>query len=80
MEYGTTQRADLHGERVRELAHILVAPEVAHAARVLDAEFADGDADKLSPSHLYFTNKAGDKVWRLPYDMTGDFASPELVN
>lgn len=30
-------------------------------------------------SHLHFTNRAGDKVWRLPYDMTADFAAPELV-
>jgi len=41
--------------------------------------WADGDADKFSESHLHFTNRAGDKVWRLPYDMTEDFASPELL-
>lgn len=41
--------------------------------------WADGDPDKLSPSHLYFTNKAGDKVWQLPYDMAGDEAAPVLV-
>jgi hypothetical protein len=44
------------------------------------AFWADGDADKLSPSHLYFTNKAGSQVWRLPYDMEGETARPELVN
>lgn len=43
------------------------------------AYWADGDADQLSESHLYFTTRAGDKVWRLPYHMTGDFAVPELV-
>jgi hypothetical protein len=43
------------------------------------AYWADGDADKLSESHLYFTNQAGDKVWRLPYTMTEDFAAPELL-
>ena len=42
--------------------------------------WADGDADKLSESHLYFTNKAGNKVWRLPYTMQNDFAPPELIN
>lgn len=42
------------------------------------AYWADGDADMLSESHLYFTNKAGDKVWRLPYTMTDDFAAPGL--
>ncbi len=40
------------------------------------AYWADGDADKLSESHLYFANKKGDKVWELPYDMAGDNAVP----
>ncbi|MDZ7618601.1 MAG: BNR-4 repeat-containing protein, partial [Patescibacteria group bacterium] len=38
------------------------------------AFWADGNSDKLSPSHLYFTNKDGSQVWRLPYDMDADFA------
>jgi hypothetical protein len=41
------------------------------------AYWADGDADKFSESHLYFTNRTGDKVWRMPYEMTEDFAAPE---
>jgi len=41
--------------------------------------WADGNADALSKSHLYFTNRTGDKVQRLPYDMSEDFAAPELV-
>lgn len=40
------------------------------------AFWADGNADKLSESKLYFTNKAGDAVWELPYDMKEDFAKP----
>jgi len=44
------------------------------------AYWADGDADTHSESHLYFTNKTGDKVWHLPYTMTSDFAKPEPVN
>jgi len=43
------------------------------------AYWADGNADTLSESHLWFTNKAGDKLWRLPYNMTEDFAAPVLV-
>jgi hypothetical protein len=43
------------------------------------AFWADGNPDKLTPSHLYFSNQAGDKVWELPYDMKGDFAKPVLV-
>lgn len=41
------------------------------------AFWADGDARQPSESHLYFTNRAGDAVWRLPVTMTGDFAEPE---
>ena len=41
--------------------------------------WADGNADTLSESHLHFTNRAGDKVWRLPYDMTEDFAAPAMM-
>jgi len=43
------------------------------------AFWADGNADKLSESRLYFTNRKGDKTWVLPYDMQKDFAKPELV-
>ena len=42
--------------------------------------WADGDPRQLSPSRLYFANRAGDRVWRLPYDMAGDFAEPVEVN
>jgi len=57
----------------------------AYARRPVDARcdfyafWADGNPDEFSPSHLYFTNRDGDRVWRLPYEMTGDFAKPELV-
>jgi len=40
------------------------------------AFWADGDADKFSESHLYFTNKQGDKVWELPYNMESNFEIP----
>ena len=43
------------------------------------AFWADGNADELSPSYLYFTNRDGSEVWRLPYDLEGDFARPEPV-
>jgi len=41
--------------------------------------WADGDADKFSESKLYFSNKKGNKVFVLPYDMTNDFEKPERV-
>ena len=43
------------------------------------ALWADGDARKPSECHLYFTNRDGDKVWRLPPKMTEDHARPEVV-
>lgn len=43
------------------------------------AFWADGDTDTLSRSYLYFSNREGDRVHRLPYDMTADFAAPELM-
>lgn len=43
------------------------------------AFWADGDAFKFSPSRLYFTNKAGDKVWVLPQIMNAAFEAPKLL-
>lgn len=57
----------------------------SYARRPLNAHkdfyafWADGDADKFSVSKLYFSNKKGNKVWQLPYEMEGDFAKPILV-
>ena len=43
------------------------------------AFWADGDADHMSESKLYFTNRKGNKVWLLPYDMDTEFATPVRV-
>ncbi|MCB0127071.1 MAG: hypothetical protein KDE58_32645, partial [Caldilineaceae bacterium] len=43
------------------------------------ALWADGNPRQPAPSHLYFTNRAGDTVWQLPPFMDSDFATPELV-
>jgi hypothetical protein len=43
------------------------------------ALWADGDAKKPSESSLYFTNRAGSRVWRLPVAMKEDFARPEAA-
>lgn len=56
----------------------------SYARRPLNAHsefysfWADGNADSLSISYLYFCNKKGDKVWRLPYTMQHDMEKPEL--
>jgi len=56
----------------------------AYARRPVNAHpdfyafWADGNPDELSESHLYFTNQSGDKVWKLPYDMSEATAEPVL--
>ena len=40
------------------------------------AFWADGNPDQFTPSHLYFCNKEG-KVFRMPYDMSSEWAAPE---
>ncbi|MBN2024224.1 MAG: BNR-4 repeat-containing protein [Pirellulales bacterium] len=44
------------------------------------ALWADGHGRKPSESRLYFTNKTGDHVWRLPPKMDSDVAKPEIAN
>jgi rhamnogalacturonyl hydrolase YesR len=58
----------------------------SYARRPLNAHddfyafWADGNADKFSQSKLYFSNKKGNKLWQLPYNMDTDFASPIPLN
>ncbi len=40
------------------------------------AFWADGDADKFSVSKLYFSNKKGNRVYELPYEMNSDEVKP----
>lgn len=41
------------------------------------AFWADGNPDEPSRSHLHFTNREGSQIWRLPYDMEGEFERPQ---
>jgi hypothetical protein len=50
-----------------------------HAHPDFYAFWADGNPDAMSESHLYFTNQSGDQVWRLPYEMDGEVARPQLL-
>ncbi len=43
------------------------------------ALWADGNPLATSPSSLYFTNKEGTHVWKLPTVMTEDFEKPERI-
>jgi hypothetical protein len=72
-----------HWRRIRVLTQGSVRNH-AYARRPLDAHpdvqaiWADGDADQLSVSHLYLTDRRG-RVFRLPYDMQGPYEKPEPV-
>jgi hypothetical protein len=56
-----------------------------YARRPVDANpqfyalWADGNPLERSESHLYFTDRDGSPVWRLPTKMDGDFAKPEVA-
>jgi hypothetical protein len=43
------------------------------------ALWADGHARQKSDSRLYFTNRTGTHVWRLPVVMTGEQMKPEIA-
>ena len=43
------------------------------------ALWADGNPLQRSESRLYFTDREGSHVWRLPTQMSGDFAKPEIA-
>ena len=57
----------------------------AYARRPVNARpdfyafWADGNPDSFSPSRIYFTNRSGDIVWRLPERMKGTLAKPEVI-
>jgi hypothetical protein len=57
-----------------------------YARRPIDAHpdfyalWADGHGRELSPSRLYFCNRDGTVVRRLPTEMSGDAAEPEVVS
>ena len=41
--------------------------------------FADGNPGERTISRIYFTDSAGEHVWRLPDTMDGDMAKPEMI-
>ncbi|MFC1526986.1 BNR-4 repeat-containing protein, partial [Candidatus Latescibacterota bacterium] len=44
------------------------------------AFWADGNPFEFSESRLYFTNREGDQVWRMPPAMAAGQAEPELIS
>ena len=91
-EYGTggemamwfSEDAGHSWRKVRNLTHASVRNH-GYARRPVNAHpefyafWADGNTDKMSESHLYFTNRSGNQVWRLPYVMRQSFAAPALL-
>lgn len=75
------------GESWKKVRNITKDSEFNHtyARRPVNAHkdffafWADGNTDEFSRSSLYFTNRRGNKVWRLPYQMNEDFAKPIRV-
>jgi hypothetical protein len=53
--------------------------KVWNANKEFYAFWADGDVEKLSVSHLYFTNQKCDRVWVLPYNMKKDLERPVRI-
>jgi len=43
------------------------------------AFWADGHPNTMTKSRLFFTDSRSEHVWRLPYDMKGEFATPQRV-
>lgn len=70
-----------------KVKHLTLNSKVNHtyARRPVNAHpdfyafWADGNPLEQSESRLYFTNKTGDHVWRLPTTMSGEFAKPEIA-
>jgi hypothetical protein len=75
---GATWQAEKELTRASELNH-------AYARRPVDAHpqfyalWADGNPLEPSESRLYFTDREGSAVWRLPINIRGDAALPEKV-
>ena len=55
------------------------AKKPVEAHRDFYALWADGDPLARSGSSLYYTNREGTGVWRLPEKMKGEWAKPERV-
>ena len=71
-----------HWEMVKQLTHDseynhTYVRRPVHAHPDFYALWADGHGRQPSESRLYFTDRAGSRVWRLPTSMAGEFARPE---
>ncbi len=73
-----------HWKKLRQLTHDSPFNHT-YARRPLNAQpefyalWADGHARQPSASQLYFTDRDGTHVWRLPAQIEGETAKPEIV-
>ncbi len=77
-DQGVTWQRERQLTCASELNHNYVRRPIG-AAEEFDAFWSDGSPDELTPSRLYFTNRSGSAVWRLPTSMAGDQAEPERL-
>ncbi len=84
MAMWTSRDAGESWQKVKQLTHHSPRNHT-YARRPVNAHpdfyaiWADGHGRQPSESHLYFTNRTGDHVWRLPPQMTSEFAKPEML-
>jgi hypothetical protein len=84
MAMWTTADAGAHWTKARQLTHDS-ALNHTYARRPLSAHpefyalWADGNPRAPSESHLYFTDRDGSHVWRLPAHMTEPNQKPEIA-
>jgi hypothetical protein len=77
-DQGTTWKKRKQLTRDSELNHTYVRRPV-NAHPDFYALWADGHGRKPSESRLYFTNRDGEHVWRLPVEMQRQTAKPEAA-
>ena len=78
-DVGLTWEKERDITRNSELNHSYVRRPV-HAHPDFYGFWADGNPDEVSESNLYYTDKTGTKVRRLPPQMSGDTADPLPVS
>ena len=77
-DQGKTWKKEKQLTRGSEFNHTYVRRPV-HAHPDFYAFWADGHGRRPSESRLYFTNRSADHAWRLPVQMSGEFAKPGIA-
>jgi len=70
---------EAHPAKVLSKAAATYARRPVHARDPFYAFWADGDPETFSPARLYFTDRSGARVRRLPETIDGKEAEPVIV-